>query len=270
MPETQDPKLKKLEELFKMVNESITRDEFVSSFKEVVGLLAENKKELEKEIASAFAEASQANDASFSNIKDKTLKDIQKALKEQERGMSFIYDKVRKVKDGKKGDKGDRGEPGKGIKGDKGDPGSPDTAEQVRDKLESLTDEDRLDASAIKNLPETTEKIAKHVIGTAHALWNHMDVDASGITAGQALKWDGLRWIPFTPAGGSSNSVYNESVSGSGTSWTLAHTPDSGTLRVYVNGQRLIPTTDYSLSGATITTVLSWDAGTLLADYQYT
>jgi len=69
--------------------------------------------------------------------------------------------------------------------------------------------------------------------------------------------------------GTSGTAVYNEVVSGSGTTWTLAHTPLSGTLALYANGQRLTPTTDYSLSGATITTVLSWDAGSILADYFY-
>lgn len=63
--------------------------------------------------------------------------------------------------------------------------------------------------------------------------------------------------------------VYNEAPSGSGTSWTLAHTPSTGTLMLYANGQRLTPTTDYTISGTTITTVLSWAAGTLLADYLY-
>lgn len=63
--------------------------------------------------------------------------------------------------------------------------------------------------------------------------------------------------------------IYNEVVSGSATTWTLAHTPNTGTLRVFANGQRLIPTTDYSLSSGTITTILSWSAGALLADYNY-
>jgi hypothetical protein len=49
--------------------------------------------------------------------------------------------------DGEKGEKGD--------KGDKGDNGSPDTAAQIIDKLESVENEDdKLDASAIRNLPE--------------------------------------------------------------------------------------------------------------------
>lgn len=67
----------------------------------------------------------------------------------------------------------------------------------------------------------------------------------------------------------SGNIVLNEVVAGSGTSWTLAHTPNSAGIQLYANGQRLTPTTDYTLSGAIITTVLSWSAGTLLADYSY-
>jgi len=63
--------------------------------------------------------------------------------------------------------------------------------------------------------------------------------------------------------------VDNEVVSGSGTSWTLAHTPLTDTLKLYANGQRLTPTVDYTLVGTTITTVTSWATGTLLADYSY-
>lgn len=65
----------------------------------------------------------------------------------------------------------------------------------------------------------------------------------------------------------SGTAVYSEVVSGSGTSWTLANTPNAGTLLLYANGQRLAVTTDYTLSGATITTLTSWALGTLLADY---
>lgn len=72
---------------------------------------------------------------------------------------------------GDKGDKGDKGEPGESIKGDKGEDGkdgkdgSPDTPEQVRDKLEALEGDERLDAKFIKNLPEVTEKIIERVGG---------------------------------------------------------------------------------------------------------
>lgn len=97
------------------------------------------------------------------------------------------------------GPRGERGEPGKSIKGDKGDrgergpigpkpiagidfpipkdgkdgrdgesivgppgkDGSPDTPQQVRDKLASLKGNERLDASAIKNIP--TQEIIREI-----------------------------------------------------------------------------------------------------------
>ncbi len=66
-------------------------------------------------------------------------------------------------KDGKNGIDGldgKSGQPGKdGIDGEDGIDGSPDTAEQVRDKLQSLKDEKRLDASAIKNLPTVVNNL---------------------------------------------------------------------------------------------------------------
>jgi len=74
----------------------------------------------------------------------------------------------------------------------------------------------------------------------------------------------------FTGTGGSTvNFVINEVVSGSGTSFTLANTPTTGTQEIYALGQRLTPTTDYTISGKNITTIATWNAGDLLADYQY-
>lgn len=79
--------------------------------------------------------------------------------------------------DGKPGPRGLQGKPGKdgkdgprglrGLKGEQGDPGhdgSPDTPEEIVQKLESLTGEDRLDATAIKNLPAF---ISEKIVGTA-------------------------------------------------------------------------------------------------------
>ena len=71
-------------------------------------------------------------------------------------------------------------------------------------------------------------------------------------------------------SGGSTNNfVYNEVVSGSGTSFTLANTPIAGSVALYGQGQRLFLTIDYTISGANIMTVNSWLAGEILADYQY-
>lgn len=69
--------------------------------------------------------------------------------------------------------------------------------------------------------------------------------------------------------GGGNNFIYNEVVSGSGTSFTLAHTPVTGLVSVYGAGQKLFPTNDYTISGAVITTVNTWNAGDIISDYQY-
>ncbi len=73
--------------------------------------------------------------------------------------------------------------------------------------------------------------------------------------------------------GGASSSsgtsfTYNEVVAGSGTSFTLAATPTTGTVTLFGNGQFLTPTTDYSISGTGITTINSFTAGTVIASYQ--
>jgi hypothetical protein len=182
-------------------------------------------------------------------------------------------------KDGKDGESivGPRGPMGPvgraifGAKGDKGDPGqdgSPDTGQEIVDKINALPTEediDKIDAAHIKNLPDI---VRTNVIATNKPLWALEDVDVSGIVSGQGIKWDGTRWIPFTPTGANTG-VYNEVVSGTGTTFTLAHTPVSGTLRVYVRGQRILPTSGYTLTGAIITTVDTLATGDVTADYEY-
>lgn len=69
-------------------------------------------------------------------------------------------------------------------------------------------------------------------------------------------------------ANASNTQVYNEIVAGSDTTWTLADTPIAGTVRVYVNGQRLTVGVDYTIAGSVITTTLFWSAGSMVADYE--
>ena len=68
----------------------------------------------------------------------------------------------------------------------------------------------------------------------------------------------------------STTNVDGEVVSGSGTTFTLAHTPTAGTVHVYGYGQRLsVSAGDYTISGAVITMTNSFDSGSVLADYNY-
>lgn len=76
-------------------------------------------------------------------------------------------------------------------------------------------------------------------------------------------------YVISATGGSSENFADNEVATGSGTSFSIAHTPVAGSTHVYANGQRLTPTVDYTISAANITTLQSWDAGVILVDYRY-
>lgn len=59
-------------------------------------------------------------------------------------------------------------------------------------------------------------------------------------------------------------------VDGSNTTFTTANAPVAGTLRVYEGGKRLLLTTDFTLSGSTITTTYAPPSGSYIrVDYRY-
>lgn len=95
-----------------------------------------------------------------------------------------------------------------------------DTPEDIRNKLELLKEEERLDASAIKNLPEAI-KATTRIIGSHGPLYSLADVNLANLTTGQFLKWDGVQWVPGTAAAG-----------GGFTTLTATETPN-GTLKVF-------------------------------------
>ncbi len=145
-------------------------------------------------------------------------------------------------------------------------------AVEVRDLLETLEDEERLDASAIKNLPQTVESIAGGM-NKVMPLYNLLDVDIAGITAGQTIQWDGNKWVAYTPAGSGGTPVWGEDLTtqGPGTSFTLAHTPLSGTVRLFRGGAyQSVANGDYSITGDTITLTVALVADeVLVVDYSY-
>lgn len=94
------------------------------------------------------------------------------------------------------------------IPGAPGKDGSPDTPENIKEKLESLKGDDRLDARAIKNLPKTQ-------IGGGHgpnSLKHLEDVSLSSPTNGQALTYQSStgKWINSSVAGGSGHTIQDE------------------------------------------------------------
>lgn len=111
-------------------------------------------------------------------------------------------------------------------------------------------------------------------MGGAGYLKEITDIDMSGLQDGFTLVYNKKRdkWlvqlVTLTP-GINFSYVDEEQVSGSGTSWTLANTPVAGSVKLYASGQLLtIASGDYTISGKTITTAQSWNAGTIFADYR--
>lgn len=131
-------KLQKLKELLGLLD-SPTRKELADAIKTVIEFVKKATERMNEKIDRRLAQIKDGEDG----------KDGQKGDK------------------GDKGDRGDKGERGatfialrgaQGLPGASGKDGSPDTSEQVRDKLETLEGDERLDISAIKGIDEKIEK----------------------------------------------------------------------------------------------------------------
>lgn len=99
-------------------------------------------------------------------------------------------------KDGKPGPQGERGETGRqgkdgrngkdGLNGEDGLDGSPDFPKDIRDKLSSLKGDDRLSASAIKDLPTVVRELPQiSLIGRGGG--THLTVTSAGVSMGQDI-----------------------------------------------------------------------------------
>ena len=77
-----------------------------------------------------------------------------------------------------------------------------ETPESIKEKLETLKDEDRLDASAIKNLPEATKRIVGGVV--ARNVWQLGDVVLTNLADSEVLAYDATNkvWVNTTAGAG--------------------------------------------------------------------
>lgn len=153
-----------------------------------------------------------------------------------------VLAKVKLPKDGKdgtrgpRGEKGDRGNPGE--RGQKGDSGRiEDIAPQtLRDLLELLQGDERIDAKSIKGLPEAVKGLNPPNGPMLHpvALGNLPDINVVGARPGQSLVYAGTYWKaapgafePLTQAQISALTPYNGQ--------TVFNTTTGGP-QIYVNG----------------------------------
>lgn len=166
-----DVKLEKLKEMLSLLDEGLTREEFVKSFSEVLKVVKEVKdtsstewKALKEGIDRIKADLSQTHSQSVDDIKGQVdqvfvgekVAEMRKLIEEK---IASVRDGIdgKDGKDGAKGEKGDKGDPGE--TGLQGIDGSPDTGIRIRDKLEKLLGDERLDVSAIKGLEKELDKI---------------------------------------------------------------------------------------------------------------
>mgnify|MGYP001611067734 CR=1 FL=1 len=218
-------------------------------------LLFDKLNDLETELENSISELKEKFNTAVQEIKENTP-DLNKVL-ESVKGKDGEDSEIPGIQ-GEKGDKGDRGEQGlqgypgimgvKGERGEKGDngndgnngingkDGSPDNAEQVRDKLEMVKGEERLDQSAIKGLDEKLEKNQKVIIqrvggGGSNAWVNQsfsVDSSTTTITLSSPIGAGGLAIFAYYNGQFIVRGTHY-TVDSSGTILTLTFTPDNST-----------------------------------------
>jgi hypothetical protein len=131
--------LQKMKEVFSLITESLTREEFVKAFKSLTDFVKGVEQRLTAKI-----------DARLATLRNGT--------------------NGKDGRDGQQGPKGDRGERGatgralfapKGDAGKDGKDGSPDTPTEVRDKLETLKEDERLDKTAVRGIEDIEKEIKR-------------------------------------------------------------------------------------------------------------
>ena len=175
--------LKEFADAYKVFTSTMTKEEFINAFKEVIAVVVAMKKQNEEEMRRMEAmheemtsKMKEGNSGEMSSIKkemrgtmdkmmaehergmEKMYAEHEKMVKEQQNGMEFIYDKVRTMKSGKDGESADEekivGEVLKKLPEEK--------PEEIRNKLESIKEEnEKLQIEAIKNLRKELDELKK-------------------------------------------------------------------------------------------------------------
>lgn len=233
---TNEEKLKRLFSL--MEEDSLTKEDFVKAFADVVKLvkkvesqLLTRATELTEMIKKAESKLGDDNKSDLASVRKEVNKALEKALAEQANSLNFIRDKVRKITDGKDGSDGLDGKDG-----EDGKDGSPDTPDQIANKLESLPERKKLKISAIKGLEE---RLDKKVFGRG----------GGGITDIGVKAALGRMLTPETPSG---------AINGTNKAYTVSNTI-SNVIAFAINGQTIHPS-EYTTSGKTITFTTALDA----------
>ena len=162
---------------------------------------------------------------------------------------------------GSQGEKGETGKDGRnGVDGKNGRDGKNADEKLIKPIVEEIVKEE---------MPEdlVTEKELEKILNKRKfSVKNLADLE----TRLNTMRSDFSRTIDQRWHGGGMSTgkfISGEVVSGTGTSWTLAHSPQLF-IGLYAQGQRLSTARgDYTISDTAITTANSWSAGDIEADY---
>lgn len=241
----ENPKLQKLKEMMKLVNESLTREEFVSAFKEVIKLTkdieskliqkidgklskadieiaeaAASIKELKQEFQRTIQETKEVNETTFANVKKRTIEAIDtlfmkmrlnekfneivgkheqmtKQMNEKiEKEMEEMYAEHEAMMEKMEEKMPDTEKMMEEMMAKM----PPETPESIRDKLETLKDEERLDAKYIKGLEDLEKRINDKI---------------SAIPRGMAPRSsNAMKPFPLTPDGSTKTFTVPKGVAG--------------------------------------------------------
>ena len=264
MPNISQEKYDKLKALLEITTNGLTKTEFLESFKKILERLSEleqkliekidfktqaekdKMEELRREFEQVIEEAKAESDNSLSGFKRKTVElvnslfakskvnqKLSSVLTDVDMRLRAIDDKMAQIRDGYDGRDGKDGQDADETK----------IVEEVMKKIDLSSFDEMMD-----ELRKEIEELKARPVRMGGGGTNYMGIKQHFID-------------DETPSG---------TVNGANKAFTIANTPNpSGSLKVYVNGQRMRLTEDYTFSGKTITFGTAPPTGSiLLVDYR--
>ena len=250
---SQNPREKQFKAMLELLGTSMTREEFLSAFKEVVAYVKSIDIKTENSIHNEFKTISESVKTAVSRMENENKGNItselettkielensmNKMLLEHEAMMSEATSKIDSMKNG------ENGKDGQGV-----DEQAivqqiislmpipeEETPEEIRDMLETLEGNDRLDISAIKGVDELKDqmKVTQTVTGGARGVFLYTNGVKQGIismmnivgTGVATSVVNGLLTITITGGGGgSSELVATGAINGINTTYTYTQKP---------------------------------------------
>jgi len=140
---------------------------------------------------------------------------------------------------------------------------------EIRDALELLQGDERLNIDAIKGLQELLDQLKNRasVVGGGgnRYLDNLANVNPTGKANGSVLRWDSTldRWVPGVISGGGGVETPTGTINGVNKTFTVTTTP----LFITYNGQTMYENSGYTLSSLTITMTDAPETGSVLRSH---